>query len=315
MRGLLAAIVLGLPGVAFAMPWLYQLQNPVPAQIAASGFTAAVIDYSRDGSDARRLHPADLRLLHRAGMRVLAYLSIGEAESYRFYWRPEWLSGQAPAWLGKVDPDWPGNYKVRFWNMDWRDGVLRPYLDRILRQGFDGVYLDIIDAYDYWASPASYEAGGEVFQAGDPRGDEADSAHRMIRLVSWIASYGRQHSPRGRGFLVFPQNGEDIIRFDSNGRYRRAISGIGVEDLFYSGTDLQPGDDTAYRLPFLRKIQSWGKRVMCVSYVDTGDRSDPSNAARIEDFVSRCQAEGFDFYVARTNLALDIINTIPGVQP
>lgn len=315
MRNLLAAMVLGLPGLATATPWLYQLQNPVPAQIAASGFTAAVIDYSRDGSDARRLRPADLRLLHRAGMRVLAYLSIGEAENYRFYWRPAWLAGEAPAWLGRVDPDWPGNYKVRFWDTAWRDDVVRPYLDRILRQGFDGVYLDIIDAFDYWASPASYGAGGEVFQPGDPRGDEADSAHRMIRLVSWIASYGRKHSPKGRGFLVFPQNGEDIVRYDRGGRYRRAISGIGVESLFYESTQLQSQADTAYRLSFLRRIQSWGKRVMCVDYVDTGDRSDASNAARIEDFVTKCGAEGFDFYVARTNLALDSINTIPGVQP
>jgi cysteinyl-tRNA synthetase len=315
MREILAAAIFAFPVLGSAAPWLYQLQNPAPARIAVSGFTAAVIDYSRDGADAQRLRPSDLRLMHRAGMRVLAYLSIGEAESYRFYWQSAWLSGAAPAWLGRVDPDWSGNYKVRFWDVSWRNDVLRPYLDRILRQGFDGVYLDIIDAFTYWADPASYGPGGETFQAGDPRGNEAESARRMIQLVAWIADYGRRHSTAGRRFLVFPQNGEDILRYDRQGRYLRAISGIGVEDLFYDETRPQPADETAYRMSFLRRIRARGKTVFCVDYVDTGSRGDPANAARIADFVTRCEAEGFDFYAARRDRELDRINAIPGVQP
>jgi cysteinyl-tRNA synthetase len=315
VRILLVIALLGLPKLVGAMPWLYQLQNPSPSQIAASGFSAAIIDYSRNGNDAQRLRPSDLRQLHKAGMRVLAYLSIGEAESYRFYWRSEWLSGGAPTWLGRADPDWPGNYKVRFWDAQWRDRVLRPYLDKILRQGFDGVYLDIIDAYDYWASPASYSARGETFQAGDPRGNVAESARRMIRLVSWIARYGRQHSALRKRFLVFPQNGEDILRYDGQGSYRRAISGIGVEDLFYNETRPQSAAETAYRLPFLRRIHALGKPVVCVDYVDTGDRHDSANVSRIADFVAKCEAEGFDFYAARQDRELDRVNAIPGVQP
>jgi cysteinyl-tRNA synthetase len=246
---------------------------------------------------------------------VLAYLSIGEAESYRFYWRAAWLSGAAPAWLGRVDPDWPGNYKVRFWDVGWRNDVLRPYLDRVLRQGFDGVYLDIIDAFTYWAAPASYGPGGETFQTGDPRGSEAESARRMIRLVAWIADYGRRHSAAGRRFLVFPQNGEDILRYDREGRYLRAISGIGVEDLFYDETRPQPEAEIAYRMSFLRRVRARGKAVFCVDYVDAGNPGDPANASRIADFVARCEAEGFDFYAARRDRELDRINVIPGVQP
>ena len=73
-------------------------------------------------------------------------MSIGEAEDYRFYWREEW-DDSGPSWLDVENADWPGNYKVRFWDSGWQSIMLQ-YADRILAAGFDGVYLDIIDAYE-----------------------------------------------------------------------------------------------------------------------------------------------------------------------
>jgi cysteinyl-tRNA synthetase len=83
-------------------------------------------------------------------------MSIGEAEDYRYYWKPEWKRNP-PAWLGKVNPDWPGCYKVHYWDKNWQDiifGNNSSYLKRILDAGFDGAYLDIIDAFEY------FEEGG-----------------------------------------------------------------------------------------------------------------------------------------------------------
>ncbi len=310
----LPAVVAGLlfPGVALAAPWLYQLQNPEPAQVAASGFRAAVLDYSRDGTEAGRLPAEGVRGLAQAGIRPLAYLSIGEAENYRFYWRTAWEQ-QPPAWLGRTNPDWAGNFKVRYWDAAWRTTVLRPYLRRIVAQGFRGVYLDIIDAFEYWADPASYGPGRETYRAGDPRGDRAEAARRMVDLVRWIARETR--ATAGQHFWIVPQNGEEILRFDAAGRYRRVINGLGVEDLFFNETRRKSAAETSYRLGLLRPLRAAGKRILCVDYVDTGDRSDPANAARIREFVRRCDAEGFDFYAGRSDRALDRINAIPGVQP
>lgn len=83
---------------------------------------------------------------------VVCYMSIGEAEDYRYYWQPEW-NRHAPAWLAKRNPNWAGNYKVRYWYPDWQDiicGSSDSYLSRILTAGFDGVYLDIVDAFEYF---------------------------------------------------------------------------------------------------------------------------------------------------------------------
>ncbi len=83
---------------------------------------------------------------------VIAYMSIGEAEDYRYYWKSEWYDNP-PEWLEEENPDWAGNYKVRYWYKEWQDIIFgndNAYLDRILNAGFDGVYLDIIDAYEYF---------------------------------------------------------------------------------------------------------------------------------------------------------------------
>ena len=51
------------------------------------------------------------------------------------------------------NPNWPGNYKVRYWEQSWKDiiyGNDNSYLKKILDAGFDGVYLDIIDAFEYY---------------------------------------------------------------------------------------------------------------------------------------------------------------------
>jgi cysteinyl-tRNA synthetase len=81
---------------------------------------------------------------------VICYMSIGEAENYRYYWQKIWKT-QKPAWLKKQNPDWPGCYLVEYWHPDWQAiiyGNDSSYLKKIVNAGFDGVYLDLIDSYE-----------------------------------------------------------------------------------------------------------------------------------------------------------------------
>ncbi|MGC9312668.1 MAG: endo alpha-1,4 polygalactosaminidase, partial [Sediminispirochaetaceae bacterium] len=102
------------------------------------------------------LSPGDLdriRSKQNGGKRLLiCYMSIGEAEDYRYYWKTSWKKSP-PEWIEEENPDWEGNYKVRYWDAGWQSlifGNPDAYLDRILAAGFDGVYLDIIDAFEYF---------------------------------------------------------------------------------------------------------------------------------------------------------------------
>ena len=83
---------------------------------------------------------------------VISYMSIGEAENYRYYWQSGWDSG-SPSFLDDENPDWAGNYKVRYWEPEWQKIIFgddNSYTRKILNAGFDGVYLDIIDAFEYF---------------------------------------------------------------------------------------------------------------------------------------------------------------------
>jgi cysteinyl-tRNA synthetase len=77
---------------------------------------------------------------------------LGEAENYRPYWNSEW-STKMPDWIAEENKDWAGNYKVKYWTDEWKKilfGSRDSYIDTIMRLGFDGLFLDVIDAYDYF---------------------------------------------------------------------------------------------------------------------------------------------------------------------
>ncbi|MFV8358526.1 endo alpha-1,4 polygalactosaminidase, partial [Flavobacterium sp. XS1P32] len=76
----------------------------------------------------------------------------GEAENYRYYWQPSWNTNK-PSWLDTQNPNWAGNYKVKYWNKEWQNIIYdnnNSYVKKIIDSNFDGVYLDIIDAFEYY---------------------------------------------------------------------------------------------------------------------------------------------------------------------
>ena len=75
----------------------------------------------------------------------------GEAADYRPYWQDAWNdSDSRPKWIAKANPDWPGSYRVRYWTDEWKHilfGSENSYLDLIMAAGFDGAFLDVMDAW------------------------------------------------------------------------------------------------------------------------------------------------------------------------
>lgn len=225
--------------------FIYQLQNIDINKIATFPVDMAVIDYSKDGSAAKEFSAADITTLKNSGKTILSYLSIGEAEDYRWYFDKHWLkkttrtckrdiSGYAPGWIVKQNPDWCGNYKVKYWDRRWKNilfgttsGSKKSSLDRIIDAGFNGIYLDIIDAFDYFQNDS--RASRETRRL---------AAKRMAELVIDLASYARD--TRGQNnFIVIVQNGTGIFsRLSGTMRtnYLNAIDGIGAEDTFFYGS-------------------------------------------------------------------------------
>ena len=136
--------------------WHYQLQNIDVAALSQLDVDLIFIDDARSSPEVAspvELTREEVELLRKrpdGGRRiVLAYLSIGEAEEYRFYWKAEFAKVR-PAWHAARNNHWPDNHRVRFWMDAWKEIIVRrsgSYLDRIQDAGFDGVYLDRVDVY------------------------------------------------------------------------------------------------------------------------------------------------------------------------
>ncbi len=112
-----------------------------------------IIDATFNGEFLTASDVTPLKTKDNGGSRlVIAYMSIGEAEDYRYYWQETWKE-KPPSWLAGENPNWEGNYKVRYWDTGWQELIMgkeNSYLTRLLEAGFSGVYLDIIDAYEYF---------------------------------------------------------------------------------------------------------------------------------------------------------------------
>lgn len=239
--------------------WEYWLQEYDLPRLQASTADMLVIDYSRSNPAGGAMIPFSAEQVARLkrkpdGTRrlVVAYLSIGEAEEYRYYWQPEWKSAP-PAWIIGENCRWPRNHLVRFWEDGWKDIVYRgedSYLARIQAAGFDGIYVDRIDIYD------------------DLKSRHPEARQRMIEFMTEMAATARARTPQ---FLVIAQNAEDLV---SERIYRRAIDGLAKEDLLYGvdGTAKRnTGDMITWSLGKLQQLQRDGKAVLAVEYLRSPD--------------------------------------------
>ena len=243
--------------------WLYQLQEINPVLIASSTSDLVVIDPNGEDGPFTKFDVEMMRRKPDGSRRILlSYLSIGEAESYRWYWP----SRSAP-WLGQQNPRWRDNYSVRFWHEGWQK-IIFEYVDMIVAAGFDGVYLDKVDGYE-----------------------EMGHHEEMVDFVARIARRAKEKRP---DFLVVSQNGDLLI---PNPKFRAAIDAFAREDLLFGeAVDGAPNSATSIResVERLKMLTAEGKPVFVVEY----PRSDEQAAAATREIAK----QGFVGLVAKRSL-------------
>lgn len=212
--------------------------------------------------------PAEIERIRRGkvGRRVVAYLSIGEAEDYRSYWEKTWDADEdgrpdalAPEFLGLENPQWKGNYRVRYWLPAWQS-LLLPAVDRIVATGFDGIFLDIVDAFE------SYEFDGRTGDYIDDRTNPETGRSYRRAMIAWVAAIARRAREKHPDFLVIPQNAWQLLDHDD---FREIISAIALEDLFINGNKIKAGGPSCRILDSLAKLRGTGKPVLVVEYPES----------------------------------------------
>ena len=235
------------------------------AQLKESGRGWIVLDTSFAGDTPWERADLDAIRSGKAGRKVVAYISIGEAEDYRSYWQPEWGSGgkrmaAAPAWLGIENPEWKGNYQVKYWNAEWQKLMLAA-IDDAMGRGFDGVYLDIVDGFQ------TYEQGADNY-LDDRMNPETKQTYRRD-MVDWMKAIAARARAKNPAALVIPQNGSQLAAHKD---FVEVISAQGIEDLFTNGKKLQPASHTDEILGHLKTLASAKKPVLLIEYPKTPER-------------------------------------------
>ena len=271
--------------------WGYQLAGLSVAEAAASPFDLIVVDATTGLDEGRHFRADEIERLKRkpdGGRRlVISYLSIGESEDYRAdYFTPEYLSEEAPEWLGAENKNWPGNRIVHFCHEGWQRTILGDEngrslynsiepspLYRLVELGFDGVYLDRADVY------------AEVTK------ECPDGERKMVDFVARLAAHARKREP---GFLVILQNAEELTR---HARMLETIDALAKEDLFYGADHTQNLNKPAAitdALGRLKAVKASGRPVLVVDYLVAADKK--------ADARKRIEREGFIPYIGPRDL-------------
>ena len=238
---------------------------------------------------------------------ILAYVDIGQAEDWRWYWQSGWKIGD-PAWIVAGDPDgWDGCYPVAYWYPEWEDIVIygsggRSQVEETLKAGFDGIYLDWVEAYD----------DEDVKKKADA--DGVDPVARIFDLIEKIRLYARSASPRADpDYLVIAQNAAALYQ-ENQARYLDLIDAISQEGVWYDGTggfdDWK--DQNGYNIPTDDIYPGWTEELLedlgkmkgklpifCAEYAQ--DTAGFNRASEV--YNARAPAEGFIPYCTRRSLS------------
>lgn len=293
--------------------WAYQIQRvSAPGAVDAlvgSRYDMLVIEPTRTDRDDRSFDSAGMvRRLHgsRGGSGrskiVLGYIDIGEAEDWRTYWLATWKAPTrtargVPDFLLAPDPDgWAGNYPVAFWDPRWKQIMIhgpQSMLQVLLDDGYDGIYMDWVEAF----------SDDSVRQAARTAG--VDPQAEMIRFIGEIRDYARARKP---GFLIVPQNATDLA--EGRADYFALIDAIAQEQIYYNGSadtgwkdpascdQRVPNTGTGYSRQWygaeLARYQSAGLPVFNVEYACA--------KANVDEAYSLSAARGYIPYVSRRPL-------------
>lgn len=214
----------------------------------------------------------DPKALANGHTKFIAYLSVGEAESYRDYWKRIEKSGA----VVEANPNWQGNYLVDVRSTEWRK-VLMESLAGIAAKGFSGVFLDTLDTAPY-------------LEERDPEKFSGSSA-AVIALV-------REIRARHPAWIVIPNNALDLLS-----DYAADIDAAFVEDL-YTRYDFDskkslptPAEVTRQKEIMLDDFKrKTGKPVLTILYAEgPGEK-----LAR--DAIARSREKGYGWYLSGVDL-------------
>lgn len=260
------------------LAYLYQLQNADYQSLSAQKFKVAVVD-----DDSARLSGSQVAALESSGKTLISYISIGEAEDYRGYWQPSWDTNP-PSFLLGENPDWEGNYNVKFWDPAWQNIIIGRAVE-MAREGYSGICMDVVDCYNVDSVKNAYNG---------PTSTRAE----MIKFIGKISDATKAINP---DFKIIQNNGHDLLVVNpddpnsaTNTAYLAKIDGVNAETTFYM-PDNAPASWSAWNAAYLKHAVDAGLPVFAIDY--------PSSESTQVKFIDAAIAKGFIPFVGNQELS------------
>lgn len=185
--------------------------------------------------------------------KLIAYISVGEAEPYREYFnevKSKWLLGYNHVWQ---------SYVVDLRKKEYFDFLFRRVIPRMER--FDGFFLDTLDSYELFLK------------------DERSKRVIKRNLTDFIRELRRRYPHK----LILLNRGFDVME-----EVRGVADVMVAENLFYGITydekknyKKMTKEETQWLLERLRRAQSLGYTVIVIDYVDPRNRPLQLDVARL----------------------------------
>lgn len=219
--------------------WAYNLTKIDLSKIEKSNYDVVVIDTERKENRPFTKKEVESLKTKPDGSRrkVIAFVSLGQVERFRSYWKPEW-AGKKPSWIGNKSTVWRGVYEINdLKDKEWIS-VSKSIIDKTMKNGFDGIMI-----------------GGLGFHK-----NKEDAAF-FIKVVSNYAKL------RNDKFLIFSQDTDELVKYED---YVNSIDGIVRQSVYY---EMLSGKNRSnyYRNVVnkrLKELKAKNKHVFIIEYVD-----------------------------------------------
>lgn len=243
------------------LAFFYQLQGANFNDFNNRSFKLGVVDADESG-----LTRDQLSQLNTAGKQVFAYISAGEAETFRTYYTDNHWGTTPPDFFVEVNPRWGTSYRVKFWDNDWQQVVI-DRMTNLIQTGYKGAYFDVVDVYNVPAVRAAFAAenpGGNIREA-------------MVDFIVRLSATAKALNP---DFQIMTQNAVGLLNtvdigsltqpLSPNVRYLNAIDGVGKESTFTYG-DTYPISWGPWDAKYVENAVNAGKYVIGLEYPTLGN--------------------------------------------
>ena len=194
--------------------WSFAPDGESALQLVESGVDLVVLNFD---PQAEAIADAVAQLQQAGKPRlVLAYLNVGQADPAQSYWQPDWEAGN-PWWLIESKQQYANNnVPVAYWNDDYRHIWLADdgYLQAALEAGFDGIYVDGIEAY---ADEAVIDFS---------KNDGSDPQQEMIWLLGDMIDFVKSRQP---DFMVITHNAAGLMTQPEAAYVLEGLDGLAQE--------------------------------------------------------------------------------------